>query len=130
MVPFGTGVLVQPVAGSHESAVHGLESLQTSGVPGVHTPPWHISAPLQALPSLQLVPSDTGGFEQVPVAGSQVPALWQASWAVQTTPGPGIQTPLVHWSFCVHGLPSSHAVPSETGGFEQVPVAGSQVPAE
>ena len=58
-----------------------------------------------------------------------MPALWQASCAVQTTAVPGMQTPLVHESFCVHALPSSQVVPSVTGGLEQVPVAGSQVPA-
>src|SRR5437899_4635690 len=46
----------QPLLGSHESAVHGL-------------------------PSSHVI----SGVEQVPVSGSQTPALWQASGAVQRT---------------------------------------------
>src|SRR5262249_5591437 len=46
----------QPVAASHESSVQGLPSLHTRGVPGVQLPAWQVSTPLQALPSLQLVP--------------------------------------------------------------------------
>ena len=37
-VPFVTGVVVQPVAGLQPSVVHTLPSLQTIGVPAVHTP--------------------------------------------------------------------------------------------
>jgi len=40
-------VNTQPVAGSHESPVHAFPSSQTSGVPGVHVPAWHVSVPLQ-----------------------------------------------------------------------------------
>jgi hypothetical protein len=46
----------QPVAGLQVSSVHGLPSLQTSGVPAVQVPFWQVSTPLHALPSLQLVP--------------------------------------------------------------------------
>src|SRR5262249_10252817 len=45
-----------PVAASQLSSVHGLPSLQTSGDPAVQVPFWQVSTPLQALPSLQLVP--------------------------------------------------------------------------
>src|SRR5262245_14660299 len=92
-VPSGTGELWQPVAGSHVSAVHGLVSLQTRGVPGWHTPPWQTSAPLHALASAQLVPSASGGFEQTPVAGLQVPSMWHRSCAVQTTGVPDMHAP-------------------------------------
>jgi hypothetical protein len=52
----GIGVCVQPVAGSHPSLVQALLSLQSSGVPGVHTPAWQISVPLQRSASGQGVP--------------------------------------------------------------------------
>src|SRR5262245_27418744 len=48
----------QPVAASQLSSVQGLPSLHTSGVPAVQVPDWQVSTPLQALPSLQLVPLD------------------------------------------------------------------------
>src|SRR5262245_6818608 len=50
-VPLVTGVFRQPVTGSHESVVHGLASLQFGGVPGWHTPPTHVSTPLQTVES-------------------------------------------------------------------------------
>jgi len=43
-------VKTQPVAGLHESSVHGLPSLQTTGVPE-HAPPLQASADVHALPS-------------------------------------------------------------------------------
>ena len=49
---------------------------QTTGLAPVHAPAWHVSVCVQALPSLQAVPSAFAGLEQVPVAGSQVPAPW------------------------------------------------------
>jgi len=36
--PLGTGALWQPVAGLQLSVVHGLPSLQVTGVPAVQTP--------------------------------------------------------------------------------------------
>jgi hypothetical protein len=39
-------------------------------------PAWQASAVVQALPSLHVVPFATGGFEQVPFEGLQVPAVW------------------------------------------------------
>ena len=74
-------VNTQPVAGSQESPVHAFPSSQTSGVPGVHVPAWHVSVPLQKLPSGHGVPSARSVCWQ-PVAGVQVSR--------------------------VHGLPSSH----------------------
>jgi hypothetical protein len=55
-VPFATGAVAHPVAGTHESVVHGLASLQTSAVPAVHVPLWQVSAPLQRLVSAHEVP--------------------------------------------------------------------------
>jgi hypothetical protein len=70
-VPFSTGAVVQPKAGSQLSVVHTLESLQLSGVPDVQVPPWHVSLPLQTLASAHDVPFSTGVFWQ-PAAGSQL----------------------------------------------------------
>jgi hypothetical protein len=50
--PLVTGAFVQaPVAGAQVSVVHVLPSLQLTGAPAAHVPPWHVSAPLQAFPS-------------------------------------------------------------------------------
>jgi hypothetical protein len=42
----------QPVAGLHESSVHGLPSPQLGGGPPAQAPPEHASLVVQALPSL------------------------------------------------------------------------------
>jgi len=66
-------VWVQPLAGSHESFVQELLSLQLTVVPPPHVPfAWQVSPVVHALPSLHgPVPT---GFEQTPVVGLQVPA--------------------------------------------------------
>jgi hypothetical protein len=48
-----------PVAALQLSSVQGLPSWQINGVPDWHTPTRHVSAPLQASPSLQLVPVES-----------------------------------------------------------------------
>ena len=100
-----------------------------TGFVPVHVPDWHASVCVQALPSLHDVPSAAFGFEQLPVAGSHVPATWHWSLAVHVTGLEPVQTPVWHVSVCVQALPSLHAVPFDAFGFEQVPVAGSHVPA-
>jgi hypothetical protein len=45
-------VYTHPVAGLHVSSVHGLLSLQTTGVPGLQTPPPQVSPKVHAFPSL------------------------------------------------------------------------------
>jgi hypothetical protein len=65
-----------PFSGLHASSVHGLLSLQITGVVPTHDPLWHASTVVQALPSLQRVPLVATGFEQTPVCVSQVPAEW------------------------------------------------------
>src|SRR5215470_5746256 len=57
----------------------------------------------------------------MPVAGSQTPATWHWSRAVQT--------PAWQVSVWVQASLSSQAVPSAAVGSEQMPVAGSQTPA-
>src|SRR5262252_8504015 len=89
-------------------------------------PASHVSPGVQALPSLQLVPSVAGGFVHSPLVGSQVPATWHWSDAVQTT-GVPVQVPPWQLSPVVQVFPSLQVVPFGAFGFEQVPVAGSQV---
>ena len=43
----------QPVAGTHESFVHGLLSSQFAAAPPTHAPAAQVSPVVQALPSLQ-----------------------------------------------------------------------------
>ena len=43
----------------------------------MQAPAWQLSPVVQALLSLQGVPFAADGFEHAPVAGSQVPAVWQ-----------------------------------------------------
>src|SRR5207249_1692803 len=56
-VPSTTGACWQPRSVSQASVVHGLLSLQSSGVLPPQTPPRQVSSLLQALPSLHEVPS-------------------------------------------------------------------------
>ena len=46
-------------------------------------------------------------MEQTPVAGSQVPARWQASEGVQITVGPATHDPFWQESLRVQALPSA-----------------------
>ena len=77
LVPSGAGELEQlPFVGSHVPAAwHWSVALQTTGLLPMHTPAWQLSVRVQALPSLQVVPSAAGGFEQAPLAGLHVPAM-------------------------------------------------------
>ena len=88
-----------------------------------------MSVCVQAFPSLQAVPFGATGFVHAPVVGSQRPATWHKSSAAQVTGAVPSHTPDAQASTRVHALPSLHEVPSGAAGFEQAPVAGSQVPA-
>ena len=103
--------------------------MQETGLEPVHVPPRHASLRVHAFPSLQAVPSEDVGFEQVPELGSQVPATWHWSLAVHVTGFEPVQVPFWHASVWVHALPSLHVVPLLAVGFEQAPVLGLQVPA-
>jgi hypothetical protein len=89
-------------------------------------PPVQTSFDVQALPSLQAVPSVLFANEQVP-SPLHVPGWWHWSGAAQVNGVPA-HTPLVHTSFCVHALPSLQVVPLAALGFEHAPVAGLHVP--
>ena len=76
VVPLATGVCVHaPVVGSHEAVWHESMGVQVTALPE-QVPFWQVSLCVQELPSLQLVPLGALGFEQLPVAGLQVPAAW------------------------------------------------------
>src|SRR5213594_808388 len=92
-------------------------------------PDRQVSVWVQALPSLQAVPSGASGLEQAPVEGLQVPATWHWSLAVQVTGLLPEQTPERQESVWVQALPSLQAVPSAASGLEHAPVDGLQVPA-
>jgi hypothetical protein len=125
-----TGFEHAPVLGLHVPAVwHASLAAHVTGLDPVHTPAWHVSVFVHALPSLHDVPFAATGFEQAPLVGSHVPATWHASLAAHTTGLAPVQTPPWHVSLVVHALPSLHAVPLAAVGLEHVPVPGSQVPA-
>jgi hypothetical protein len=116
-------VLHAPTAWHVSIAVH------VTGLVPVHVPAMHASVCVQALPSLQLVPSALDGFEQVPLVGSHVPTSWQASIAVHVTGFEPTQVPAMHASICVQALPSLQLVPSALTAYVQVPDEGSHDPA-
>jgi hypothetical protein len=66
---------VQPVGSVQLSTVHAMPSSHTRPGPP-HVPLVHVSGVVHASPSLHAVPFVLFGFEQSPVAGAQVPALW------------------------------------------------------
>src|SRR5207244_4403139 len=100
-----------------------------TGLVPVHTPPSQVSVWVQASPSLQTVPLVFGGVEHAPVPGSQVPASWHWSRAVQASASGTVQVSFWQVSVCVQEMAALAAAPSAFAGSEQVPVAGSQVPA-
>jgi hypothetical protein len=59
----------------------------------LQAPAWQESACVQALLSEQGEPFGFAGFEHWPFAGSQDPASWHWSEAVQTTAVPPVQEP-------------------------------------
>jgi hypothetical protein len=130
-VPFAaTGFEHVPLLGLHVPAVwHASLAVHVTGFDPVHVPFWQLSLWVHALPSLHDVPFAATGFEHVPLAGSQVPAVWHASLAVHVTALPPVHVPFWQLSLCVHALPSLQDVPLAATGFEHVPVLGLHVPA-
>jgi hypothetical protein len=124
------GLVHAPVVVSQVPAVwHWSGAAQVTGLAPVQAPAWHVSAWVQALPSLHEEPLAFAGFEQTPVALLHVPAVWHWSAAAQVTGLAPVQVPAWHESVCVQALPSSHDAPSAFAGFEQTPVALLHVPA-
>src|SRR5438067_2534753 len=105
-----------PLAGSQVPATwHWSRVVQTTGFVPTQAPAWQESLWVQALPSVQVLPSALLGLEQVPVAVSQVPASWHWSRAVQATGLVPVQTPAWQESLWVQALPSLQLVPSVLG---------------
>ena len=122
------GLEHRPVAGSHLPPTwHVSDAPHTVGVP-TQTPCWQLSFCVQGLPSLQGALFSLGGEEHAPVAGSQVPATWHWSAAMQVLTLP-TQEPAWQVSCRVQGAPSSQEVLSAFAGLEHCPVLGAQVPA-
>lgn len=91
----------------------------------------HFSTPLQALwssQSVSFVQPQAAVFTVHPPATSLQPSIVQAMPSLQTRAAPP-HTPPVQASETVHAFPSLHAVVSALAGFEQMPVAGTHVPA-
>src|SRR5204863_486560 len=85
------------------------------------------SAPLEAWPSEQEVPSATGTGAQPPVIASQVSAV-QGSPSSQLGAGPATQAPAWQVSSPLQAFPSEQEVPSATGTCVH-PITGSQASA-
>ena len=130
-VPLASGTFEhEPLVGSQTPAPwHELPAAQVFGTPPAQTPAWQVSPVVQKLLSLQVVPLATTGLVQLPLVGSQTPAVWQASVAAQVFGLPPTQAPAWQESTVVQGLLSLQAVPLETGGLVQLPVVASQIPA-
>src|SRR5271166_1083056 len=103
--------------------------MQTTGLLPAHVPLAQAYDWKQAFVPEHEVPSPAVGLEQVPLAGSQVPAAWHWSLAVHVTGLPPTHVPLWQLSLWVQALPSLHVVPLLASGLEQLPVAGLQAPA-
>ncbi len=128
-VPSGSDVYTQaPLAGSQTPAGRQESRLggQITQVDPRQTPATQVSEVEHALPSLQADPSAFAGLEQAPVPGSQVPATWHVSSAVQVTGFEPVQTPDWQVSFRVHALPSLQALPLATIVQSAVLTAGWQ----
>jgi hypothetical protein len=97
-------VYTHPVEGLHESSVQTLLSSQTTGVPGLHTPPPQVSPVVQAFPSSHGLVLFT---KTQPVAGLQL-SLVHTLLSLQTTGVPGLHTPPPHVSPKVQAFPSLH----------------------
>lgn len=93
----------------HASVVQASLSLHTSAAP-LHAPVAQTSLVVQALPSLQVVPSAAAGALQVPDFASQASTV-QGLLSLQTVALPGAQVPLAHKSLTVQALPSVQALP-------------------
>jgi glyoxylate utilization-related uncharacterized protein len=98
-------VCTQPVAGLHESSVHGLLSLQPSAGPPTQDPPLQVSAVVHALPSLQ---ANVLFVCTHPLAGLHESSV-QGLLSLQPSAGPPTQDPPEHVSTVVHAFPSLHA---------------------
>jgi hypothetical protein len=114
-VPFATAGYWQPDAGLQVSLVHGLPSVQTSGVPAPHVPPWQVSAPLHAFPSPHDVPFDSGVYTHPPEALHE--SAVHGLLSVQVSGAPAVHVPDWHVSAPLQTFESAHDVPFATAGY-------------
>jgi hypothetical protein len=98
--------------------------LQLSAVPELQVPAWHVSLPLQTLPSAQGVPFSTGVVEQ-PKVGLQLSEV-QTLPSLQLSAVPAVHVPPWQVSPPLQTLPSLHEVPFSTAVLAQ-PVTGLQL---
>jgi len=96
-------VWTQPVAGSHESSVHGFPSSQSSGGPGAQAPPAHASPTVHASPSSQ---SAVLGALTQPLAGSHESSVHGFPSSQSRDPAP-THAPPAQVSVIVHAFWSS-----------------------
>src|SRR5206468_11962012 len=108
---------------------HWSEAVHTTGFVPTQAPAAQASVCVHALPSVQGVPSTFVGLLQVPVAGSQVPAVWHWSEAVHTRGIVPTQAPAAPQAACVHALPSAQAAAAAWGGLLAVPAGRPEAPA-
>jgi hypothetical protein len=94
-----------PLAGLHESSVHGLLSLQTVAEPPVHEPAEQISFDVHALPSSHAAMLFV---KTHPPAAALHESSVHPLLSLQVGGGPPTHDPTKHRSPVVHGLPSSH----------------------
>ena len=128
------------------------EPLHVWACPPLHTPVWHVSELVQALPSLQTVPFVFATAAGHPVAGTHAPIVWHWSvvhvtataaghpvagthtpivwqWSVvHVTAVPPVHAPDWHVSPVVHALLSLHVVPFAFATAVGHPVAGTHAP--
>jgi hypothetical protein len=84
---------------------------QVTAVAPVHAPAWQVSPCVQALLSLQELPSTLLPYAQTPVAELQTPAVWHVPGAAQVTGLAPVQVPAWQVSVCVQASPSLHEAP-------------------
>jgi hypothetical protein len=110
---------VQPAAAAQPSSVQGLPSSQSGAAPPTHTPPWHWSPEVQALPSLH----DAAFGACTQPADTSQPSSVHGFASSHVGAGPPTHTPVLHESLVVQASPSEHDPP--IGRCAQ-PVAGPQ----
>jgi hypothetical protein len=124
------GLLQIPVSGLQVPALwHGSDAVQVTAVPALQDPATQKSGVHWLESRSHDVPLGATGLEQTPVAGLQVPAVWQALGTGQTTGSAPVQRPDWQVSVFVHASPSLQETPSELGGLLQRPLTGLQTPA-
>ncbi|MCC6620078.1 MAG: hypothetical protein IT385_02415 [Deltaproteobacteria bacterium] len=110
----------QPLAGLHASTVQGLPSSHVTLTPE-HSPPPHLSLPVQRLPSSQ---ASVFCVLRQPLAGSHASVV-QRLLSSQSTAEP-THRPARHSSCAVHAEPSLQPTPSAVKDGTHRPVAAWQ----